>query len=228
MPEGATRLVPFVAFQRVFKLQGEKRPRSEGSVTPLLSPVLLAFRQWKYGLTLLIAGVAYWILYAFSAGIIFYYSFDLAPLLRESQVSNPYFITESGSLTGLYNSGMIWYPTNHLQVNLLYGPTFFSIVLSLLFGLNVLLFVYGIGSKQSVSGLGLNGVAGIVPALFSGGCCAVPFGTVLLASFIPSAALSSFVYGYVIVTNSLFSALMLFALLYGARRLQSCCIAKKL
>jgi hypothetical protein len=191
---------------------------------PLLLPLLgLVLKQWKYRLALLVAGVAYWVVYAFSAGMLFYYSFDLAPLLKASQVSNPYIILESRSLTDLYNSGMIWYPTNHLQVNLLYGPTFFSIVLSLLFGLNVLLSVYGVSLKQSVSGLGLNGVAGMVPALFSGGCCAVPFGTVLLASFIPTAALSSFVYGYVIVTNSLFSVLMLFALLNSARRLRRCC-----
>jgi hypothetical protein len=192
-------------------------------MTPLLSLLRLALKQWKYRLTLLVAGVAYWVVYAFSAGMFFYYSFDLAPLLRASQVSNPYFILESGSLTDLYSSGMVWYPTNHLQVNLLYGPTFFSIVLSSLFGLNVLLFVYGVRSRGPVSGLGLNGFAGMVPALFSGGCCAVPFGAVLFASFIPAAALSSFVYGYVTLTNSLFSMLMLFALLYSARRLGSCC-----
>jgi hypothetical protein len=190
----------------------------------LLSLLGLALKQWKYRLTLLVAGVAYWTVYAFSAGMLFYYSFDLVPLLKASQVSNPYFILESGSLTDLYNSGMVWYPTNHLQVNLLYGPTFFSIVLSSLFGLNVLLFVFGIHLRQSVSGLGLNGFAGMIPALFSGGCCAAPFGTVLFASFIPATALSSFVYGYVTLTNSVFSVLMLFALLYSARRLRSCCI----
>ncbi len=187
----------------------------------LLSLLGLALKQWKYRLTLSVAGVAYWIVYAFSDGMLSYYSFDLTPLLKASQVSNP-FILESRSLTDLYSSGMIWYPTNHLQVNLLYGPTFFSIALSSLFSLNVVLTVYRIRSRWPVAGLGLNGVAGIVPALFSGGCCTVPFGTVLFASFVPAAALSSFAYDYVILTNSLFGLLMLFTLLYGAKRLGRC------
>jgi len=153
----------------------------------------------------------------------FYYGFDLSPLLKMAGVPNPFFIYGSGSLTSLYNSGMIWYPTNHLQVNLLYGPIFFSIILSFLFGLNALLLVYGIRFRGPRSSVGLNGAFSMIPALFSGGCCAIPFGTVLLSSFIPTMVLSSFVYGYVIPTNTLSAILMLSALLYSVRKLGSCC-----
>jgi len=193
---------------------------------PLFSLFSLALEQWKNRLVLFAAGIGYWVLYAFSAGMFFYYSFDLAPLLKASPVPNPYFVLESRSLTDLYNSGMIWYPTNHLQVNLLLGPSFFSIILSILFGLNMLLLVFGFRFRGPRSSVGLNGAFSMIPALFSGGCCAVPLGTVLFSSFVPPAALSTFVYGYVIPTNTLFAILMLLALFYSARRLRSCCYAQ--
>jgi len=232
MLEGATPHAPFVAFQEVFYLRGKRRqpseggPRTEkdasapGTVALLLA---LALKQWKHRLALVAAIVGYWTLYAFSAGMFFYYSFDLTPLLKSAQVPNPYFILESASLTGLYNSGMIWYPTNHLQVNLLYGPTFFSIILSVLFGLNMILLVHGFSFREPRSSLGLNGAVSMIPALFSGGCCAIPFGTVLLSSLIPATALSSFVYDYVLPTNILSVILMLAALLYSSKKLVRCC-----
>lgn len=192
----------------------------------LRSLIGLALHSWRHKLIFVASAIAYWVLYAFSAGMIFYYSFDVGPLLRSSGVPNPYFITYTRSFMGLYDSGMVWYPNGHIQLNLLYGSTLFSIVLSVLFGLNMLLLGYSLSVKAKTLTLGLNTLAGIVPALFSGGCCAVPFGTALLSSFVPLAALSTFEYSYVAVTNSLFAVLMLFSLIYNARKLGSCCLPR--
>jgi hypothetical protein len=191
-----------------------------------LLPVLkLVAGSWKYRLVFIASMIGYWIVYSISAGMFFYYSFDLTPFLISSHVPNPYFIMYTQSFMGLYDSGMILYPTNHLQVNLLFGPTFFSIVLSVLFGLNMMVVGYSLSTKSTASRSGLSSFAAIVPAMFSGGCCAVPLGTVLLASFIPATALSTFVYSYVAVTNALFGVLLFVTLAYGARRLSVCCVS---
>ncbi|MDE1852859.1 MAG: hypothetical protein KGI38_03820 [Thaumarchaeota archaeon] len=193
---------------------------------PLLSLLRLIAGSWKYRLVLLASILGYWASYSLSVGMFFYYSFDLAPLLKSVQVPNPYFIMYTQSFMGFYDSGMIWYPTNHLQVNLLIGPAFFSAVLSVLFGLNMMLVGYSVSTRVSTRNLGLSSLAAVVPALFSGGCCAVPFGTILLASFIPTAALGTFVYSYVAVTNSLFAVLLFSSLVYNARKLGSCCVPR--
>lgn len=204
---------------------GVETDESRKKGMPLVSLIRLMLHSWRYRLAFVASVTGYWVLYAFSVGMIFYYSFDLEPLLRSSGVPNPYFIFYPQSFYGLYDSGMIWYPTNHVQLNLLYGPTFFSIVLSSLFGLNMLLFAYSL-RKGAGSSRGLSGLAGIVPALFSGGCCAVPFGTFLLATFVPAASLGTFVYSYVAETNSLFAVLLFLSLVYNARKLGNCCLPR--
>jgi len=188
----------------------------------LLSIIRLAARQWKYKAVMVAAGAGYWVLYAISGGMFFYYSFDLGPILKADNIPNPYFLLYTRGIADFYDSGMIWYPTNHLQVNLLFGPVFFSIVLSVLFGLNMLLLAFGFRYRRSKSGRGLGGIMGVIPALFSQGCCSVPFATVLFSSFIPATLLYT-VYEFVIPMNIIFASLMLLALVYGARRLGSCC-----
>jgi hypothetical protein len=50
-----------------------------GSVSSLLGQIL--GRSAKYKIVALMSAIAYWLLYAYSAGMFFYYSFDVTALL---------------------------------------------------------------------------------------------------------------------------------------------------
>ncbi len=172
----------------------------------------------KYKFVLLTSAAIYWLLYAISSGMLMYYALDLAQLLRTSQVPNPYYFVEWGSFLNLYYSGIVWFPTGHLQLNLLFGPTFFSILLSGLFSLNILLVVNNLRIKR----MGMSGLVGMIPALFSGGCCSVPLGISLFGSLLPSAALLSLSYNYVYLTNAPVAALMYISLAYTSKKAVCC------
>ncbi len=169
--------------------------------------------------------LGYWFLYAFSGGMIFYYSTDLASFLSTFRtLSNPYFLKDFSSFFGFYNSGVIWYPNGHLQVNLLYGPLLFSLVLSTLFSLTIVLTVFGIRFNQIRRGAGPLGAVSLVPALFSGGCCSVPLGLAFLGIlipgiFTPTLGITTLVYGHPYVINLAFGIVMLLSLIYTGRRL---------
>ncbi len=191
-------------------------PDRSSSVFSLLG-VILGSRKFK---AFAVAGwLGYWLLYAFSGGMFFYYSSDLTPLLKTSPVPNPYFIKDFSSFVGLYNSGMIWYPNGHLQVNLLYGPFIFSLILSTLFSLNAVMMVFSIRFTHLSSGAGPVGVLALIPALFSGGCCSIPFGLALVGIFVPTAGLTTLVYNYPYLTNITFAILMFLSLVPVGRRL---------
>jgi hypothetical protein len=186
-------------------------------------------QRW-YRAAFLASSFTYWLLYSFSSGLFTYYSFDLAPLLKSASVPNPNFFVYTQSLTDFYDSGMVWYPTNHFQVNLLFGPTAFSLILSGLFGLNIALFAFGLrrdAFRRRNGSIGPTGsfssLLGLLPALFSGGCCSVPFGVLLLGSFLPSAGLSVFVYSYPWLTNAVAATAMLVSVLYISKRNTNCC-----
>ncbi len=159
--------------------------------------------------------LGYWLLYAFSGGMFFYYSSDITPLLQTSQVPNPYFLN-----FGFYNSGMVWYPNGHLQVNLLYGPFIFSLILSTLFSLNLVLTLFSMRFAHFSRRAGPAGFLALIPALFSGGCCSVPLGLSLIGIFAPTVGLTTLVYQYPYVINLAFVSVMLFSLVYVARRLR--------
>ncbi len=190
--------------------------------------------RWRNRVALLASALAYWLLYSFSSGMFFYYpDFDSTPYLKEAGIPNPYPVTIRGGLRGLYFSGWLWWPNGHLQVNLLYGPSIFSVILSSLFGLSIVLVVWNLrngilktkhrpgGSKGSLATL-----LSFLPALFSGGCCSVPFGAILLGSFLPSAGLSAFLYDYPPVINAVAAIVMLASVLYMARRASKYCPCK--
>lgn len=186
----------------------------------------LALRQSKFKGIILVSFVAYWILYALSSGMFFYYKVDITPLLKTSPVPNPYFIVSFVNFPSLYNSGMIWFPNGHLQINLLYGATIFSVLLAALFALNMLLLSYsshlgGLSKRQGTSGL-----LGMVPALFSGGCCSIPFGLLLIGTIAPTAALSTFAYTYPVLTNIFFAVLMLFSIVYTSQKISRLCLTR--
>jgi len=179
---------------------------------------MLGSRRFK---ALAVAGwVGYWLLYAISGGTLFYYSTDLTPFLNTFQtLSNPYFLKDYSSFFGFYNSGMIWYPNGHLQVNLFYGPTFFSLILSTFFSLNITLTVFSIRFAHIRRGPGSVGVLALIPALFSGGCCSVPLGLALVGVFAPTVGLTTLVYDYPYLVNLAFVVVMLLSLIYVGRRL---------
>lgn len=157
--------------------------------------------------------LGYWLLYAFSGGIFFYYpNFDLTPYIKG--LPNPEFVSN-----GPYSSGFLWWPNGHLQVNLLYGPFIFSLVLSTLFSLNLVLTLFSIRFAHFSRGMGPVGILALIPALFSGGCCSVPLGLSFVGTFAPTVGLTTLVYNYPYLTNVTFLILMLFSLVYTGRRL---------
>jgi len=176
--------------------------------------------------SLLLVGGIYWFLYALSSGLIFYYRADVTPLLISSKVPNPYTITRSGSFTDLYQSGVIWYPSGHLQLNFLVGPTFFSLLLSSLFALDVTLLIYSLRLRGMEERTGFAGFLAIIPAVFSGGCCSIPLGLYLIGSLLPSAALFPLIYDYSFFTNSLVAILVYISLGYTANRISLCACPK--
>ncbi len=191
-------------------------PDRSSSVFSLLRAIL---GSGKFKVSAVAGGLGYWMLYAFSGGMLFYYSSDITSLLKASSVSNPYFLNYFSSFSGLYNSGMIWYPNGHLQVNLLYGPLIFSLILSTLFSLNVVVTVFSIRFMHIRRGAGPVGILALIPALFSGGCCSVPFGLALIGMFAPTAGLTTLVYNYPYLTNITFVILMFLSLVLVGRRL---------
>lgn len=176
----------------------------------------------KYKAVASLSGIAYWLIYGYSTGMYFYYSFDATQYLKASGMTNPYFIPPSsfGDLTALYDSGVVWFPTSHLQFNFLFGQTFFSALLSILFSLSILLLLYSFRFKGlSKKGQGLAGIFGIVPALFSGGCCAVPVATLLLGSIVPSSVLFNFEFGDPLLMNLVIVILMLSSIMYTSKKI---------
>jgi hypothetical protein len=185
-------------------------------MTSLLGMIL---HSRKFKAVALVSGLGYWLLYAFSGGMIFYYQTDITPLLVASPAPNPYFLNDFSSFFGFYNSGMIWYPNGYLQVNLLYGPLIFSAILSTLFSLNTALTLFSLRFAHFQRRVGPAGFLALVPALFSGGCCSVPFGLALVGLFAPTVGLTTLVYDYPYLINLAFLILMVASLIFVGRRL---------
>ncbi|MDG6953785.1 MAG: hypothetical protein JRN33_02220 [Nitrososphaerota archaeon] len=199
--------------------QAEMPNRS--SSIPYLLRTILSSRKFK----VLAAGswLGYWLLYSVSGGMFFYSSFDVSPLLKTSLVPNPYFISDFSSFSGFYNSGMVWYPDGHLQINLVYGPLIFSLILATLFSMNIILTLFSVGFARFTKGTGTIGILALLPALFSGGCCSVPLGLALVGIFAPTAGLTALVYGYPYLINLAFVILMVLSLFYIGRRVAKVC-----
>jgi hypothetical protein len=176
-------------------------------------------RSVKYKIVAFVSAIAYWLLYAYSAGMFFYYSFDVTQYIREEGIPNPSFGLDLSSLSGFYNSGLVWYPTGHLALILFMGPMIFSIVLSVLFALSIVLIAYNIRLQGRIrkSG-GLVGFLGIIPAIFTGGCCSVPLATLLLGSIVPSTVLLNIEFDNPFLLNFLTVLLMVSAVIYTARK----------
>lgn len=200
--------------------QGNTRESSSqpsGTVFSLIRKIL--GQSAKYKFAALLSALAYWLLYGYSTGMFFYYSFDVTAYLKGSGMTNPYFVS-STNLAGLYDAGVVWYPTSHLQFDFLLGPTFFSILLSVLFSFSIILLIYSFRFKGlSKKRQGFMGLFGMIPAIFSGGCCAVPIATLLLGSIVPSAILFNLEFGDPLLLNLLIALLMSFSICYTAKKI---------
>ncbi len=187
------------------------------SVLSLLGKIL--GRSVKYKIVALLSTVAYWLLYGYSAGMFFYYSFNVTQYIRKEGIPNPAFGLDLSSLSGFYNSGLIWYPTGHLALILFIGPMIFSVVLSVLFALSIVLISYNIRLQGRIrkSG-GMVGFLGIIPAIFTGGCCSVPLATLLLGSVVSSTMLLNIEFDNPSLLNFLIVLSMLSSVIYTARK----------
>lgn len=104
-------------------IEAHESPKKGMSLVSLISLMLLS---WRNRLVFVASSTGYWVLYAFSVGMMSYYSSDLAPFLGSDGFSSRYFVSYPQSFYCLYDSGIIWVPTNHLQLELLYGPSLYS------------------------------------------------------------------------------------------------------
>ena len=75
-------------------------------------------------------GILYWFVYAASNDMLFYYQTNVYPFLAATNTPNPYFFLRTVSPIDLYESGVIWFPTEHIGLVLLAGDTFFSVLLT--------------------------------------------------------------------------------------------------
>lgn len=176
------------------------------------SSVSTVMRSRRFSLIFAVTAFGYWLLTAFSEGIIQFYSkaFNLAAVL--GNLPNPEPVTNYG----WYYLGVIWFPNDHFQVTLLAGPVFFSVLLSVLFGLSMSLLTYLFVSRYRSAGIGLTGFLGFIPSFFSSAapCCAAPLGTLLLSTVAPSAALVAFSFTYEPETKAVIALFMFLSIAY--------------
>ncbi|MCL5252676.1 MAG: hypothetical protein M1351_01095 [Candidatus Thermoplasmatota archaeon] len=186
------------------------------------------------GRILFLASLAgYWLLYALSTGIIAYFSYNALSQVISAGGTNPIvvnFLAYWQYPANIYESGLLWFVTPNLMLSLLIGPLFFSTVLSLLFGVNMLIFAGLIRRRGSAGRSGVAGLASVIPAVFSGSCCYAPFGLIAAVSLFhlsvsQTGALYALSYTYQILDNTVFTLLMLFSAFYSYRKLGSgaCC-----
>lgn len=167
----------------------------------------------------------YWLVFAFSSGILVYYWEDVSSLVKASNIPNPLFYLNFSNLESFYYSGIVWYPSGHLEIVLAFGPLIFSVILSLLFSLNIGTIVYSFKFVRRSTGkrsTGFSSLLGLIPALFSAGCCSVPVGFLIIGSFVPLVGLRPilyFFYAYPALINTFFSFLLVVTLYYALRRM---------
>jgi hypothetical protein len=169
----------------------------------------------------LAGSLVFWVLYASSTGMITYYAQDITQYLRSSAVPNPYFYLDFSSLSGALSSSVVWYPTGHLQLVFPIFTTFFSVLLSVLFGLNVALAAYSVGVRRACKGSCSASLVSVIAALFVGGCCATPIGILLIGPLVSSPILFHFVYDYPIITNISITLMLLLSVRHAMRAVKN-------
>jgi hypothetical protein len=189
---------------------------------PIFTLVRFVLKRKSFKLIAVASWAGYWLLYAYSGGILLYSAIDITPILSNYQIPNPHLINNFQSLLDAYYSGLIWYPSGHFQVSFLYGPTLFSALLSTLFSLNVVVTLAAVRFVGLTKNVGLTGSLGVIAVLFSGGCCTVPLGIAILGTLAPTLGVVTFLVDYPFLTNLFFAFLLILSLIYMGRKLQRC------
>jgi hypothetical protein len=121
---------------------------------------------------IVVAGLAYWILFAFSSGIFVFYSHPLTWLFSDGVGSRPVLFLYANNIHNfLEYSGIYWFPDEHLGVSILLLPTLVSIAMTVLFCviLGDILLLHSLQGKKAVL------TTAIVPAVVTTGiCCSLP------------------------------------------------------
>lgn len=205
---------------------------AKGNLSSMRSFIRAALRTRKGKVIFLASFAGYWLLYALSTGIIAYFGYNALSQLISAGGTNPEvanFLAYWEYPANVYETGILWFVTPHVMLSLTLGPVFFSIILSLLFATNMLMLSL-IHSRNLSGRTGLAGLAGVIPAIFSGSCCYAPFGLtvivlVLHLSLKQSVPLYALSYTYQILDNIAITLLIVFSLIYTYRKLgeKSCC-----
>jgi len=189
--------------------------------------------SWGYKTILLVSAVGYWLVSVFSDNILQYYPVGFRPGLRlqGNRDPIPHRLVLRAVASGLWvvYAGVEWYPNGHLEVNLFVGPTFFSVLLSFLFGLNMAVLAYLISTRYNRNSQTVLTVSlGAIPALFTSGmpCCSAPLGAFLISAFVPSAALITTSFTYGVITNSVVATAMLLSIFYTSRKVSTLSCSK--
>jgi hypothetical protein len=193
---------------------------SENNQAETVSAKFLMSSSRFYRLLGWTTAVSYWIIYAFSSGIVRYYQFNVIPYIKSSGFPNPFIFSNWVGIEGLYNSeGIIWFPNGHLELVLAIVPLFFSFLLSILFAFNAVTTAYSLKLRIRFRGLRATGFVGILPAIFSGGCCASTMGSLLLGSLSSFTPLFTLEYTYPFFLNMVVAIAMTTLYFYSARKL---------
>jgi len=142
-------------------------------------------RFWKR-LVLLSAGFVYWVLFAFSSGILTFYSQPATWLFTYGVGSRPVLFLYTNNIHNFLDySGIYWFPDEHVGVSLLLLPTLVSIVMAVLFYviLGDLLLLHSLRRKKAVLT-----IATFPSVVTTGACCSVPFMYLLIVLLSQQAA----------------------------------------
>jgi len=136
---------------------------------------------------MLVSGIVYWLIFAFSSGILQYYNNPLIWLFTEGVGSKPVLVFYTVNVHDfLLYSGLYWFPNEHFGISLLILPTFVACLLAVVFGFIVadVMTVYSLKRKRAVLTFTL------LPSIATtGACCSVPFMFILVALVSQQAAL---------------------------------------
>ena len=122
-------------------------------------------------------GILYWLLFAFSSGMIEYYGTSLAGILGDSVGNGPFLVLYfSNASDFLKYSGLYWFPTDHIALSLPILQFVLSVSLSIMVSLIMIDLIKSKKSGGRRKGKILSIGGSVIPAVFTtGACCSLPF-----------------------------------------------------
>ena len=121
-------------------------------------------------------GILYWLLFAFSSGMIEYYGSSLAGILGDSVGNGPFFALHFNNARDfLKYSGLYWFPTDHIGLSLPILQFVLSVSLSSMASLTMIDLIKSKKSGGRRRGKILSLGGSMIPAVFTtGACCSLP------------------------------------------------------